>query len=192
MLELLARRWWLFVLRGVLAALFGVLSLVWPGITLLALVILWGMYALFDGVGAVTVAVADRRSPASERWLFALFGLLGVVVGVLALAWPGLTAVALLVFIAVWAVLGGVLQLISAVRLRNVLANNWFLAVSGVLSLVLGVLLLVSPGKGALVLVVTIAIFAILWGVALVLFGLRLRQLNAQLGTVDPLADPVA
>ncbi|PRY42274.1 HdeD family acid-resistance protein [Umezawaea tangerina] len=170
MREMLARRWWLFALRGAFAILFGLMALIWPGITLVALVVLWGAYTLVDGATELYLAITHRDAA------HGVLGALGVVAGLVALFWPGITALALLVVIAVWAVVGGVLEIVTAVRLRKVIEHERFLALSGVLSVVLGLILLSTPGTGALALVVMIGGFAILWGIVLVLLSLRLRK----------------
>ncbi len=181
MLELLARRWWMITLRGALAVVFGLLAIVWPGITVLALVLLWGAYTLIDGITAVGLAVSDRSAPADHRWMYGLLGLLGVGAGVITFVWPGATAVVLLVIIAFWAILAGVLQIGAAIRLRKVITNEWFLALSGAVCVILGILLIVQPTEGAIGLVIAIATFAIVWGVSLILFGLRLRSIGRSL-----------
>ena len=175
MIHELARRWPLMIARGVVALLFGVLALVWPGVTLLTLVFLWGAYTVADGVIALAVAI---RGETDNRVTMGLVGVLGVVAGLVAFIWPGITALVLLVVIAVWAIAVGVLQIVAAVRLRKVITDEWFLGVSGLLAVALGALLLFRPDDGALALVVTIAMFAVLWGVTLVLFGLRLRKVD--------------
>lgn len=177
MLELLARRWWLVVLRGALAIVFGFMAIVWPGITVLALVLLWGAYALVDGITSVMLAVSDRTAPNEHRLTYGLLGLLGIVAGVVTFVWPAITALALLVIIAVWAIVAGLVQIAAAIRLRKAISNEWFLWLSGAVCVVLGVLLIVQPTEGAIGLIVAIATFAIVWGVALVLFGLRLRTI---------------
>jgi uncharacterized membrane protein HdeD (DUF308 family) len=178
MLELLVRRWWLVVLRGVLAVLFGFLAIAWPGITVLALVLLWGVYSLVDGSTAVAIGVTDRAAPGDHRLIYGLLGLLGIAAGVLTIAWPGITALVLLVVIAVWALVAGALQIVAAIRMRKVISHEWFLGLSGVVCVVLGVLLIVQPARGAVGLVIAIGTFAIVWGVSLVLFGLRLRTIG--------------
>ncbi len=177
MLELLARRWWMVVLRGALAVVFGFMAIVWPGITVLALVLLWGAYALVDGLTSVMLAIGDRTAPGEHRITYGLLGLLGVIAGIVTFVWPSITALALLVIIAVWAIIAGVLQIAAAVRLRKVISNEWFLALSGAVCVVLGILLIVQPTEGAIGLIIAIATFAIVWGVALILFGLRLRTI---------------
>jgi uncharacterized membrane protein HdeD (DUF308 family) len=177
MLELLARRWWMLVLRGVLAVLFGLLAIVWPGITVLALVLLWGAYTLVDGIASVMLGLADRSAGTEHRLTYGLLGVLGIVVGAFTFLWPQITAVVLLVLIALWALIAGVAQIVAAIRLRKVISNEWFLGLTGALCVILGVLLIVQPAEGAIGLVIAIATFAIVWGVTLILFGLRLRTL---------------
>ena len=175
MLELLLRRWWLIVLRGVVAILFGLLALAWPGITVLALALLWGIYALVDGVTAAVVGLSGRSLSGFDRVAYVLLGLLGVGAGLVSLIWPHITVLVLLLAIAVWAIVAGIIQISAAIRLRKVIKHEWFLAISGVLALVLGVLLVAQPAKGALALLIVIATFAIVWGVTLVLLGFRVR-----------------
>jgi uncharacterized membrane protein HdeD (DUF308 family) len=170
MREMLARRWWLFALRGAVAILFGLLALIWPGLTLVVLVVLWGAYTLVDGATELYLAITHRDV------VHGVLGVVGVVAGLVALFWPGITALALLVVIAVWAIVGGVLEIVTAIRLRKVIEHERFLVLSGVLSVVLGIILLATPSTGALALVVTIGAFAILWGIVLVLLSLRLRK----------------
>lgn len=177
MLELLARRWWLITLRGALAVVFGFLAIIWPDITVLALVLLWGAYALVDGLTSVMLAASDRSAPTEHRLIHGLLGVLGIAAGVVTFVWPSITAIVLLVIIAFWAILAGVLQVAAAIRLRKVISNEWFLWLTGAVCVVLGVLLIVQPTEGAIGLVIAIATFAIVWGVTLVLFGLRLRTI---------------
>jgi uncharacterized membrane protein HdeD (DUF308 family) len=178
LLETLARRWWLFALRGAFAILFGLMALAWPGITLLALVILWGAYTIVDGVTSLYLTFTHRQWPTADRVMHGVLGGLGLLAGLIALIWPGLTAGVLLLLIAVWSILTGVLQMVAAVRMRKVITNEWFYVLTGVLAVLLGVILIASPGSGALALVVTIGIFAILWGVVLLLFSFRLWKLT--------------
>jgi uncharacterized membrane protein HdeD (DUF308 family) len=174
MLELLTRRWYLVVVRGVVAILFGVIAILWPEITVLALAFLWGLYLLMDGVTAITMGMGRG----SDRMYMIGIGVLGIAGGVIALVWPQITVVALLVIIAVWAIIAGASQIAAAIRLRKVIRNEWFLAISGAISLVLGLLLIVQPAEGAIALLVAIAMFAIAWGLVLIVLGFRLRQLR--------------
>lgn len=174
MLELLSRRWHLVVLRGVVAILFGIIAIAWPEITVLALALLWGVYLLMDGIASIVMGMGRG----TDRMYMILIGVLGVVAGVLSLVWPQITVVVLLVLIAVWAIVAGILQIAAAIRLRKVINNEWFLAITGAVMLILGLLLIVQPAEGAIGLLIAIATFAIAWGVVLVVLGLRLRQLR--------------
>ncbi|WP_221338155.1 HdeD family acid-resistance protein [Kutzneria kofuensis] len=179
MVELMARNWWLVALRGALAVIFGILTLAWPGVTLVALILLWGIYALVDGISSIALGAAVR----GHRWANVLIGVVGVLAGLVAIMLPGETAVVLLVIIAIWAIVAGVIQVAAALALRRTLKHAWFLVVTGALTLVLGIVLLLNPGAGALALVTTIAVFALIWGISLILLALRLRGLRY--GTVD-------
>jgi uncharacterized membrane protein HdeD (DUF308 family) len=178
MLETLGRRWWAVALRGVAAILFGVLALVWPGITVFALVIVFGAYALVDGAFTLVAAFGQRdggRRPGSHAWLFAR-GTAGILTGVIAAVWPGITALALLWVVALWAMVTGVFDIVAAVQLRKEMRREWLLALTGALSVLFGVLLVVWPADGILTLVVLIGIAAIAFGITLLMFGLRLRR----------------
>jgi uncharacterized membrane protein HdeD (DUF308 family) len=145
-----------------------------PSITLLTLVLLYGAYALADGVLALAEAVMGG-APA-PRWWLALVGLLGIAVGILTFAWPGITALVLLLFIAGWAIATGLLQIVGAIRLRKEIENEWLLIASGVLSVIFGLILVVQPGTGALALLYVIGIYAILYGILEIWLSLRLRS----------------
>lgn len=174
MLSMMSRYWWLVVLRGVFAILFGVLAFIWPGITIGALVILFGAYALVDGVSSVITAIMHRQE--NDRWWVVLLeGIAGIVFGVLTFLWPAITAVVLLVFIAVWAILTGILEVVAAIRLRKEIEGEWALGLAGVLSLIFGIIMLLRPGAGALALIWVIGSYAILFGVLLIYLGFRLR-----------------
>ena len=175
MLTMMSRYWWLVVLRGVFAILFGVLAFVWPGITIGALVILFGAYALVDGVSSVVASIMHRQE--NDRWWVVLLeGIAGIVFGILTFLWPAMTAVVLLVFIAVWAILTGILEIVAAVRLRKEIEGEWALGVAGVLSILFGVVMLLRPGAGALALIWVIGSYAIVFGVLLIYLGFKLRS----------------
>ncbi|HEU4643641.1 MAG TPA: HdeD family acid-resistance protein [Gemmatimonadaceae bacterium] len=172
--DTLVRNWWVVLLRGVAAILFGILTFLYPGISLAALVLLFGAWAFVDGVLAVASAV--RRRKVSDRWwVLLLEGLAGIAAGVLTVFWPGITALALLYVIAAWALVTGVLEVVAAIRLRRVITGEWLLALAGIASVVLGVLLVLFPGVGALAVVLWIGAYAIVAGALLVALGLRLR-----------------
>ena len=171
----LARGWWLVLLRGVLGVLFGVAALAWPALTLATLVLLFGAYALVDGVFAVIAAVSPPRG---RFWSLFLQGLIGIGAGIVTFKMPGLTALTLLYVIAAWAVVMGVFQIVAAVRLRREITGEVLLALSGVAAVVFGGLLFVRPGAGALAVLALIATYAIVFGALLIALGLRLRRLR--------------
>jgi len=172
----LAKRWWLVLLRGISAILFGVLALFWPGLTLLTLVFLWGFYAIADGVFSLWAAISGHTSEMTPRWWLAVVGAIGIVAGITALMWPGATAVAMLVLIAVWAIMIGVMQIWGAIRLRKEIDNEWMLGLAGLLSVVLGLFLIAQPGAGVLAMVWWIGVLAIATGVIYVGLALKLRK----------------
>lgn len=176
-LDSLTRNWWAIVLRGIAGILFGLITFFAPGISLAALVLLFGAYAFADGVLAIVTAV--RRRGADRWWLLLLEGLAGIAAGIVTLLWPGITAIALLYVIAAWALVTGVFEMAAAIRLRKVITGEWLLALSGVLSIALGVLLVLWPGPGALALVIWIGAYALVFGVLLVTLGIRLRALGS-------------
>ena len=166
----MADNWWLVLLRGIAAIAFGILAFVWPVITLLTLTLLWGAYAVADGLFALWGAVAGPRGHMGARFWLVIVGLAGVVAGVLAFAWPGVTALVLLFFIAIWAIVIGVMQIWGAIEFRKEIEGEWLLILSGLLSVAFGILLLARPGLGALAVVWMIGWFAILEGCLLVAF----------------------
>jgi uncharacterized membrane protein HdeD (DUF308 family) len=174
MLHTLERNWWLLALRGVAAIVFGVLALLWPGLTLVALVLLWGAFAVADGIAALVAAI--RGGAFAPRWWLALVGIAGIVVGTLTLLWPRITGLVLLWFIAGWAVAVGAMQIVGAIRLRKEISNEWLLIAGGILSLLFGIVLFWRPGAGALGLAFAIGVFAIVYGVLLVSLALRLHR----------------
>jgi uncharacterized membrane protein HdeD (DUF308 family) len=178
MLETLSRHWWAVAVRGVAAILFGVLALVWPGITVFALVIVFGAYALVDGAFTVVAAFGDRdggRTRDRRAWLVAR-GIAGILTGIVAVFWPGITALALLWVIALWAMVTGVFDIVAAIQLRKQIRREWLLALSGALCVLFGVLLVVWPAAGVLTVVALIGIAAIAFGITLLMLGLRLRR----------------
>ncbi|HZQ99289.1 MAG TPA: HdeD family acid-resistance protein [Chloroflexota bacterium] len=175
MLKLFSRNWWVLALRGAFAVLFGVLAFALPGITLGALVLLFGAYAFVDGVLAIYHAFAGD---AGSRWVLALEGIVGVLAGIGTLVYPGITAVALLYVISAWAVLTGVLEIAAAIELRKVIDGEWMLALGGIASIVFGVLLAVQPAAGLLTVVWIIGAYAVVFGVALIALGFKVRSIG--------------
>jgi uncharacterized membrane protein HdeD (DUF308 family) len=177
MLALLSRYWWVLVIRGAIAIALGIFAFVWPLQTITALVLVFGATALIDGIFAVVASIAGVGLT-SYWWVLLVQGLLGVGVGLLTLFNPAITAVALLLYIAVWAIGIGVLQVIAAVRLRHEITGEWWLALGGVAGIAFGVLLMLNPAGGALAVLWLIGSFALVWGVMLVLGGFDVRRLH--------------
>lgn len=174
MKELLVDAWWMLALRGAAALLFGVLALLWPGITLLVLIALFAAYALIGG-GAALVAAFKLRKRHGDWWLLLLLGLVGLATGAISVLYPGLTALALILLMGANALVSGVFEIIGAIRLRKSLRNEWLLILAGGLSVVFGLLVLIFPGLGALALVWMIGAYAILHGVLLLALAWRAR-----------------
>ena len=171
----LHRSWWLLLLRGIAAVAFGVLTFVWPQISLLTLIMVYGVYALIDGVLALIAAI--RGGGVVPRWWLALGGVVSILAAVVAFAWPGLTALVLVYLIGFWSILRGVLEIIGAIRLRNEIANEWTLGVAGALSVIFGLILVFMPGAGALGLLWLIAAWAVLFGLLLIWVAFKVRKL---------------
>jgi uncharacterized membrane protein HdeD (DUF308 family) len=173
--SILSRNWWLMLLRGLVAIGFGVLVFAKPQISLLALVYLFGVFVLVDGILGVSLAVHGRNE--LDSWgVLLLWGLLGIGVGVLAFVRPDITALALLFYIALWAIATGILEIAAAVRLREVIKNEWLLILAGLVSVAFGVWLIARPEAGAQAVLWAIGAYAILLGVLLVLFAFKIRS----------------
>lgn len=172
----LARNWWLLMLRGVIGVVFGIVALFWPGATLLSLVFLWGAYALADGVFSLWAAITGRVGEKASRWWLAAAGIAGIAAGIIAWVMPGATALALLVLVAAWAIVTGAMQVWGAIRLRKEIEGEWLLGLSGSLSILLGIVLLLQPAAGALAVVWWIGAFAIIMGFAYIGLALKLRK----------------
>jgi uncharacterized membrane protein HdeD (DUF308 family) len=171
MLHVLARNWWALALRGLVAVLFGLLTFFVPGVTLVTLVLLFGAYALVDGF--VDVIAFFRQS--ADLWALLIEGVIGIIAGIVTFAWPAITAIALLYVIAFWAIFTGIFEIAAGIRLRKVIANEWWLIGLGLLSLLFGVLILLAPGAGALAVVFWIGAYALVFGVSLLTLAFRLR-----------------
>ena len=173
--QTLVQNWWLFLLRGILGIIFGLIALIFPGPTMLSLVILFSAYMLVDGVFGIIAAVrAIRRK--EDRWGLLIFeGLLNIAVGILAFLWPGITVVAFVWLIAAWAIVTGGLMTAAGFRL-NIDHGRWWLVLGGLLSLAYGVLLIITPLIGAIVLTWWLGAYALVFGVALVIFSFKLRS----------------
>jgi uncharacterized membrane protein HdeD (DUF308 family) len=170
----LVNNWWSPVIRGLVAILLGIIALAWPGITLGALVLLFGGYAFIDGI--FSMVGAWRAVKSHERWGALVFeGVAGIIAAVVTIAWPAITALALVYVIAAWAIVTGIFEIAAAIRLRKYIKGEWLLVLGGVASVVFGILLAASPLLGALVIAIWLGVYALVFGVMLVGLGLRLR-----------------
>jgi uncharacterized membrane protein HdeD (DUF308 family) len=170
----LARNWWLLALRGAAAIVFGILAFVTPGLTLAVLVLLFGAYALVDGIANI-IAVFRRREEEQPWWALLVEGIVSVAAGIVAFAWPGLTALALVYLIGAWAIITGVIEIVAAIRLRQEIQGEAWLILSGAFSVVFGLLVTFAPGAGALAVVLYIGAYAIVFGALLLALAFRLR-----------------
>jgi uncharacterized membrane protein HdeD (DUF308 family) len=168
----LVRNWWMPVLRGVLAILFGFLVFAYTNTAIQVFVYLFGAYALIDGVVALAMSFDVSRG---RGWVV-LSGIAGIAAGILTFIYPSATAVALVYIVAAWAILTGIFEILAALEWRQVLSDMWMLGLAGVLSIILGVLLFSSPGAGLIAWAWLIGIYAIIYGVLYVVAGLRLKS----------------
>ena len=174
MTAMLARNWWILAVRGVAAIVFGVMAWLWPDITLVALVILFGAYVLVDGIfNLITAALGRSREP---RWIVAVMGIAGILIGIVTLVWPDLTAVALVYLIAAWAGAMGAMAVLAAITLHRDGEDERLQIVIGVIAILFGVFIAIFPGPGALALVWLIGAFAVAYGVLLLALAVRLRD----------------
>jgi uncharacterized membrane protein HdeD (DUF308 family) len=174
------RSWWLFLLRGIAAIGFGIMAFAWPALTLGALVVLFGAYVLVDAVFGLVDALRTRTT-GSRIWPVVLESVLGIIVGLLTLLMPGVSALVLLMFVAAWAIVGGLLRIVLAFQIRKEITGEWILIVGGVLSILFGTLLIVLPQVGIVTLAWVIGIYAIAFGFLFVVLAVRLRRLGQDL-----------
>lgn len=175
MIPAIVGNWWAVVLRGLIAIALGVVTLMWPAVTIGALVLLFGFYALLDGI--FSFIAAFRASKHHERWGYLLGeGIVGVLAGILTFAWPAITTLALVYMVAAWAAITGFLEIAAAFRLRKHIAGEILLALAGVVSIAFAVLLVIAPVAGVLVIAVWIGVYELIFGVTMVALGLRLRK----------------
>ncbi|MGW0043083.1 HdeD family acid-resistance protein [Rhodococcus sp. NPDC003348] len=173
--------WWVVLLRGVLAVLLGVMALAWPEITVWALVVVFGAYAIVDGLVLVVRAVVDRRRVSGWGW-WALAGVVAIAAGVVALVWPDITALALLYVIAFYAIIFGIVGAWSSVRLRELPGSGWgWLLAASLLAVLFGVLLLIFPGSGILGIIWLLGVYAIVFGLFLIIGSFQIRSLARDL-----------
>jgi uncharacterized membrane protein HdeD (DUF308 family) len=185
MFNLMTQNWWAIALRGLVAVLFGIATFMWPGIALSVLAPLFGAYALINGIFAVIEAF--RRDVSQERWRPLLFeGAVSIVIGVMTFAWPGLTVRGLLFLIAFWAIMTGVFEIITAIRLRHEIRGEWMMALIAILSMAFGLLLLAFPVTGALSVILLIRAFVFAIGALMIALAFKLRSLRRPGGEIPP------
>lgn len=172
--EILSRYWWMTVLRGLFWILFGVVMFARPGISLLSLTLALGIVIFADGILNVVNAFAGRKVH-EDWWVLLLVGLTGIGIGAIAFYNPQATALALVFYVAIWAIATGLLQIVAAIRLRRQLAGEVWMSLGGIASVVFGALLIMQPGAGALTLLWLFAAYAIAFGVLLILLAFRVR-----------------
>jgi uncharacterized membrane protein HdeD (DUF308 family) len=178
--EVLFEKWWVLLLRGLVSIAFAVLIWMQPAITLKAMIILFGAFALVDGVLGVWTAFSSRKDR-NNWWVLMLWGLVGIGIGIITFVAPAVTALALLFYIAIWAIVTGVLEIIAAVKLRKEIQGEWLLGLAGLVSLVFGILLIMNPGAGVLAVLWLIAAYALILGVLMVILAFKVRGWGAKL-----------
>jgi uncharacterized membrane protein HdeD (DUF308 family) len=185
MLRTVTHYWWMILIRGIFAILFGIAAFIWPGPTIEVLVLLFGAYALVDGIFAVIVGL-QQYGETQRWWTVLLEGIVGIVLGVLTLFWPGTTATVLLAFITAWAIMTGVFEIAAATALRKVIEGEWALILAGAASVLFGVLLVLQPTAGALALIWLIGAYAIIFGVLYSILAFELRRLGQTIDRAVP------
>jgi uncharacterized membrane protein HdeD (DUF308 family) len=172
------KHWWQIALRGLLALIFGVLVLAWPGISILVFAIIFGAFVFVDGIFTLIAAINYKAGAGSRTWLW-IRGIAGIIVGLITLFWPAITAVALFLIVAAWALVTGVMELAFAFTAHKSGAIRWMFAISGILSIILGCLMLARPVLGMLVIIWIIGVYAILAGILLIILGAKLRGVKS-------------
>ena len=178
--KLMSMTWWVLLLKGTVSIVFGIVAYAWPGMTLASLVTVFGAFALVDGVFGVLQAIGGRKEH-EHWWVVLLEGLLGILFGWICLTTPGITVTVLMLFIAFWAISTGVMRIVMAVRLRKEIEGEWWMALSGLVSVIFGVVVIAQPGEGALALLWLVAIWAILAGAFLVFLAFKVKGLAGKL-----------
>ncbi len=174
MLSILLRSWWVLILRGLFAVLFGLIAIAWPDITVFVIVTIFGAFLMLDGMIEVWVGFLERGRD-EQWWTDALLGVLAVLGGVAVIVWPGITAVGLVVFIGAAIAVYGAMMLYQAYRLREEMTGERLLIVNGAVSLLLGLIFMVFPRAGAVSLVYVIAAYIVAFGVLLIMLGWKIR-----------------
>jgi uncharacterized membrane protein HdeD (DUF308 family) len=167
--------WPVAAVRGVFAVLFGIFALVWPGATVLVLAVLYGVYAIVDGIGGLVQAF--RPGDGAHRAAYGVLGALGIIAGVLVLVWPGITVLLLALLVGLWAIVTGIAEIAAAIRLRKQIRGEAFLIAAGAISVVAGVLIVINPIAGAFGIALLAGVYALLYGIVLLVLAARMRKL---------------
>jgi len=175
----LTKNWGLFTLRGLLAIIFGILIVIWPSTSILALVIFFGAYVLVEGIFLLIISAAFKGGGGDRAWII-FSGIVGIAAGIMTFVWPGITAVVLLYIIAIWALITGIFQLIFAFVIPINTGNRMLLGLAGAFSIILGIFLVARPGQGALTVVWIIGLFAVMFGVYQIAVGIFLKALRPE------------
>lgn len=186
MVGILAKNWWVFLIRGFAAILFGAAVFIFPGAALSAIVALIAAYFLVDGVFTVIYAVQHRTQP--RWWISLLEGFIGIIAGIAAFIYPGMTVFVLLYIVAFWAMLTGLMEIIFAIQMRREISNEWWMILSGILSIVFGALLIIFPGTGILSLLWLVGAYAFIFGAFMIILAFRLKGMRPGTGERVPSA----
>ena len=174
----LAKNWWMFLARGILAILLGLIALFWPDVAFVSLVLLIGVFALVNGIIAIVSAFTSNAKSENWWWLIAE-GVFGIVLGLLSIFQPQAMVKAWLILIAAWLIITGIFEIITAIALRKVIEGEFWMILAGSIALLFGFLLLASPTLGIAAIGIIIGIFAILFGIILILFAIGLKKYGA-------------
>lgn len=176
MLRMLATNWWIVGLRGITTLLFGFGAILFPGLTLAILITMFGVYTIIDGLFTIVMGVWGGKDRATGWFTLLLEGLVRIAAGVVAIIWPELTSLTLVIIIATWAIITGIIEIIMAIRLRKEIEGEWMLGLGGFLSILLGVVLFARPGIGVVAGVSLIGFYAILFGALLIVFAIQMQK----------------
>jgi uncharacterized membrane protein HdeD (DUF308 family) len=168
----------ILLVRGIVGVVIGIVAFAWPGVTITALVVIFGAYALIDGVTNLMLGLT-RSAARGRSWVHALQGVVGIAAGVLTFIWPGVTALVLVLFIASWAIVTGAIEVAAAIKLRKEISGEWMLALSGLLSIAFGILVLAFPFAGAVGISWVLGTYAMIGGIVLIALGVKLRSMVA-------------
>ncbi|UCH51440.1 MAG: DUF308 domain-containing protein [Chloroflexota bacterium] len=172
------KHWWQVAVRGLVALLFGILLLAWPGVSLFLFAIFFGAYAFVDGIFTLVAAVNYKAGAGQRTWLF-VRGIFGIIVGIITFFWPAITELALVFLIGAWALVTGIMELNFAFRSVKETGAKWLFAVSGILSIILAILLLVRPIAAIIAVIWIIGAYAVVVGILLIILGFMLRSSKA-------------